>query len=83
MRNLLLLPLLLSLLAPLNPVLAQKKAKSPAPAAAPEPADTTRHRTITGIVLDERTKQGIPGVTVLIKGTQQGTATDHNGQYSL
>ncbi|MDO7848838.1 von Willebrand factor type A domain-containing protein [Hymenobacter sp. M29] len=83
MRNLLLLPLLLSLLAPLSPALAQKKAKSPAPTAAPEPADTIRHRTLTGIVLDARTKQGLPGVTVLIKGTQQGAATEHDGRYSL
>ncbi|MFD2719337.1 von Willebrand factor type A domain-containing protein [Hymenobacter monticola] len=83
MRTLLLLPLLLSLLASQSPALAQKKSKGSAPAVTAEPADTTRYRTITGIVLDAQSKQGIPGATVLIKGTQQGTSTDHDGRYTL
>ncbi|MES2277939.1 MAG: SusC/RagA family TonB-linked outer membrane protein [Bacteroidota bacterium] len=38
--------------------------------------------TITGKVTDE-TGQPLPGVTVKIKGTNQATATDQKGQYSL
>ncbi|GAA4038318.1 VWA domain-containing protein [Hymenobacter glaciei] len=51
--------------------------------ATPEPADTTRHRTITGLVVDGQSKQGIPGATVLVKGTVLGISTDANGRYSL
>jgi TonB-linked SusC/RagA family outer membrane protein len=39
-------------------------------------------RTVTGTVLDE-TGLGLPGVTVLIKGTSRGTATDIDGKYTL
>ena len=38
--------------------------------------------TITGIVTDANSEP-LPGVTVMIKGTAQGTATDGNGTYSL
>src|SRR5437870_5370100 len=38
--------------------------------------------TITGKVTDER-NQPLPGVSVIIKGTRQGTQTDVNGRYSL
>lgn len=38
--------------------------------------------TITGKVSSE-TGEGLPGVTVLFKGTSNGTATDVNGSYSL
>lgn len=38
--------------------------------------------TITGTVTDE-TGQGLPGVSVLIKGTQRGTSTDVDGNYRL
>ena len=37
---------------------------------------------ITGKVRDEQ-KQGLPGVTIQIKGTESGTATDMNGTYTL
>ena len=37
---------------------------------------------ITGKVLDE-TSQPIPGVSVLVKGTNYGTVTDVNGNYSI
>ncbi|UOQ98130.1 von Willebrand factor type A domain-containing protein [Hymenobacter sp. 5317J-9] len=82
MRNLLLLPVLALLLAPLDQACAQKKSKggSPAPALA---ADTTRHRTITGVVMDAQSKQPLPGSTVLVKGTQLGVSTDAAGRYSL
>ena len=38
--------------------------------------------TVTGRVTDE-TGETLPGVTVMIRGTQQGTSTDVNGRYSL
>ena len=37
---------------------------------------------ISGTVTDE-TNQPVPGVSVMIKGTQTGTVTDANGKYSL
>ena len=40
-------------------------------------------RTITGKVTDAASRQGLPGVTVLVKGTQTGTSTDIDGAYSL
>jgi TonB-linked SusC/RagA family outer membrane protein len=39
-------------------------------------------RKITGIVKDNK-NQTLPGVTVKVKGAQQGTATDLNGKYTL
>jgi len=38
---------------------------------------------ITGTVYDKSDHSPIPGVNVIIKGTNQGTATDINGKYSL
>jgi TonB-linked SusC/RagA family outer membrane protein len=40
-------------------------------------------RTVTGKVTDAGNGQGLPGVTVLVKGTSVGTSTDAEGQYSL
>lgn len=40
-------------------------------------------RTITGRVLDQTTNEGLPGVSVLLKGTTTGTATGADGTYSL
>lgn len=39
--------------------------------------------TITGKVLALDNKEGLPGVSVLIKGTQKGTTTDMNGDFSI
>lgn len=39
-------------------------------------------RTITGRITDER-GEGMPGVNIQIKGTQQGTITDSDGRYRL
>ncbi|WP_246082231.1 SusC/RagA family TonB-linked outer membrane protein [Spirosoma lacussanchae] len=39
-------------------------------------------RRVTGRVNDE-TGTGLPGVSVVVKGSQQGTTTDANGAYSL
>lgn len=40
-------------------------------------------RTIAGTVLDRATNQGLPGVTVLVKGTTVGTSSNSDGKYSL
>lgn len=40
-------------------------------------------RTISGRVTDRTTNEGIPGVTVLAKGTQIGGATNADGSFSL
>lgn len=39
-------------------------------------------RTVTGTVSDEN-GEALPGVSILVKGTQQGTTTDINGKYTL
>ncbi|WP_138476592.1 SusC/RagA family TonB-linked outer membrane protein [Dyadobacter bucti] len=38
---------------------------------------------ITGTVADSVTNTGLPGVTVVVKGTQRGTTTDAEGRYSI
>ena len=43
---------------------------------------TAVDKTITGKVTDE-TNNGLPGVSIVIKGTQKGTVTDANGQFRL
>ena len=40
-------------------------------------------RTISGRVVDRATNEGLPGVTVLVKGTQIGSATNADGTFSL
>ena len=40
-------------------------------------------RTITGRVISGEDGLGMPGVTVLVKGTTMGTATDFNGNFTL
>jgi TonB-dependent starch-binding outer membrane protein SusC len=40
-------------------------------------------QTITGRVISADEPEGIPGVNVLVKGTNVGTATDLNGNYSI
>lgn len=42
-----------------------------------------QNRTVTGRVTDATTNEGLPGVTVLVKGTQVGTTTDATGNYSI
>jgi len=49
---------------------------------APLAAVAQASRTITGTVTDE-TGAGLPGVTVLLKGTTTGLSTDVDGKYSL
>lgn len=43
---------------------------------------TVKERTVKGIVVDNK-GVALPGVTVLIKGTQVGTPTDMEGRFSL
>jgi iron complex outermembrane receptor protein len=38
---------------------------------------------VTGKVTDAKTGEGLPGVSVIVKGTTTGTATDINGAYSI
>ena len=40
-------------------------------------------RPVSGRVLDKGTNEGLPGVSVIIKGTTAGTATDADGRYAL
>ncbi len=42
-----------------------------------------QNQQITGRVTSQSDKQGLPGVSVIIKGTTTGTATDANGAYTL
>ncbi|GAB3268187.1 TonB-dependent receptor [Larkinella harenae] len=42
-----------------------------------------QNREITGTVIDSLSNQGLPGVTVVIKGTQRGTTTNADGRYSI
>ena len=41
-----------------------------------------QQKTVSGTVRDE-TGQALPGVSVVVKGTTQGTVTDINGEYSI
>ncbi|WP_226163485.1 SusC/RagA family TonB-linked outer membrane protein [Hymenobacter terricola] len=40
-------------------------------------------RTISGRVTDQRTSEGLPGVTVLVKGTTNGASTNSDGAFTL
>lgn len=40
-------------------------------------------RTVSGRVTDRETGEGLPGVTVLVKGTTNGVSTNSDGTYSL
>jgi TonB-dependent SusC/RagA subfamily outer membrane receptor len=40
-------------------------------------------RTLRGQVIDRKTEEGLPGVTILVKGTTVGTATDADGSFTL
>src|SRR5690606_13235176 len=44
------------------------------------PVQETR---VTGRVTSTDDNQGLPGVSVVVKGTQQGTITDAEGRYSI
>lgn len=38
---------------------------------------------VTGLVTDANSGDGLPGVNVLVKGTQRGTTTNQNGEYRM
>ena len=40
-------------------------------------------KTVSGVVTDSETGDGLPGVTILEKGTSNGTITDLDGKYTL
>lgn len=40
-------------------------------------------REVSGSVIDSLTNDGLPGVTVIIKGTQKGTTTNAEGRYTI
>ncbi|RZK22930.1 MAG: SusC/RagA family TonB-linked outer membrane protein, partial [Hymenobacter sp.] len=42
-----------------------------------------QNRSISGRVTDRSNSQGLPGVTVLVKGTTIGTATSNDGTFTL
>ncbi|HYF69531.1 MAG TPA: TonB-dependent receptor [Ohtaekwangia sp.] len=42
-----------------------------------------QQRSVTGTVKDGSTNEGLPGVSVLVKGTTTGTITDANGTYTI
>ncbi|WP_101447433.1 vWA domain-containing protein [Pontibacter ramchanderi] len=44
---------------------------------------SAQSRTITGTVTDSNDGSPLPGVSILIKGTSTGAATDQHGKYSL
>lgn len=46
-------------------------------------AQAPRATTITGRVTDAGTNDGLPGVNVVVKGSQQGTTTNATGQYTM
>ncbi len=76
MKNLM-LPALLALLASAQTAAAQL----PQPAAAVQ--DTVRNHQVHGTVREQGTGLPVPGATVLVKGTTNGTSTDSQGRYSL
>jgi TonB-linked SusC/RagA family outer membrane protein len=46
-------------------------------------ADLQQASTISGKVTAGGTAEGVPGVTIVLKGTTQGTTTDANGDYRI
>ncbi|WP_188558407.1 SusC/RagA family TonB-linked outer membrane protein [Hymenobacter glacieicola] len=50
---------------------------------APAQAQAQAARTISGKVTDQATGEGIPGVTVLVKGTSAGASTGTDGSFTL
>jgi len=42
-----------------------------------------QNRTVSGQILDEEANEPIPGATILVKGTTNGTITDLDGNYSI
>lgn len=47
------------------------------------PLSVLAQNTVDGVVVDSKTKQPLPGVNVIVKGTQTGTSTDFDGKFKL
>jgi iron complex outermembrane receptor protein len=47
------------------------------------PLNVLAQSTLSGVVLDSKTNQPIPGVNVIVQGTQNGTSTDFDGKFQL
>ncbi|WP_255157998.1 carboxypeptidase-like regulatory domain-containing protein [Siphonobacter sp. BAB-5385] len=76
-RKLMLPALVITLSAPLAEAALTKKVKlEHGPVA-------TLDRTITGTVTDKDNKEGLPGVSIQVKGTSIGTTTDAQGKFKL
>ncbi|MDO7884677.1 carboxypeptidase-like regulatory domain-containing protein [Hymenobacter cheonanensis] len=60
-------------------------ATEPSRAAAPPATETAPGKAVTvrGVVQDAATHEGVPGATVLVKGTTTGASTDANGAFEL
>lgn len=56
---------------------------APAPAPAPAPQARQGMRTIRGQAVDKDSREGLPLVRIIIKGTTQGVETDLEGRFSL
>lgn len=66
-----------------NQIIIRKEVKNVNQAPATDTtADQVTDRTITGKVTDEN-NSGLPGVNVVLKGTQKGTVTDADGAFQL
>ncbi|SKC12730.1 TonB-dependent receptor [Dyadobacter psychrophilus] len=64
-------------------ILLRKKPQAPTGnAQTMQSQGTTAERNITGKVLDEK-GAGLPGVNILLVGSQQGTSTNENGDYRI
>src|SRR5215217_6553777 len=59
-----------------------ERSQSLIPEIAPLQLSSRVERELTGKVLDEK-NSGLPGVSVVIKGTQKGTTTDIDGSFKL
>lgn len=69
--------------APAAAPAAPPEAPASAPAAQPVAAPQTLTRTVKGKVLDGLTKEGLPLVRVIIKGTTKGVETEVDGTFTL
>lgn len=47
------------------------------------PFSVLAQSTVEGVVVDSKTKQPLPGVNVVVQGTQSGTSTDFDGKFKL
>ncbi|TCO07201.1 SusC/RagA family TonB-linked outer membrane protein [Natronoflexus pectinivorans] len=43
----------------------------------------SQQRTVTGLVVDSQTGESIPGATVIVQGTQRGTVSSTDGDFSI